>query len=503
MNAQDARKLRQRQRRIKRRLKKTRRFKESERPVFSGTSPRYEVSERVRCTRAGGIGAMHAMAKRIGLVDAIDAKIDLLKRHLPYHESDHVLNIAYNVLAGHTCLEDLELLRHDESYTDMLGAPRIPDPTTAGDFLRRFSERDVAALMDVFNGVRKKMWDRLPLAQRETAVIDVDGTLVGTTGEKKDGMSLSYKGIWGYHPLLVSLANFKEPLFLVNRPGNVASHQDAAVWIDKAIALCRESFDDVLVRGDTDFSQTRHLDRWDADGVRFVFGYDSMRNVVAIADSLADTAWSPLVRRPKYEVATEPRSKRANAKEQVVVARRYKNIRLVDEQIAEVEYQPTACKKTYRLVILRKNLSLQKGEHWLWDDWRYLFYITNDRTMSAEEVVRQANDRCDQENLIGQLKSGVGALRVPVYDLVSNGAYMVIASLAWSLKAWFGMTLPRAVDRDDIGRMHFKRFVHAVMLVPCQVLRQSRRVVLRMLAYTSRARLLFRSMEATARLGFT
>ena len=115
----------------------------------------------------------------------------------------------------------------------------------------------------------------------------------------------------------------------------------------------------------------------------------------------------------------------------------------------------------------------------------------------------QANDRCDQENLIGQLKSGVGALRVPVYDLVSNGAYMVIAALAWSLKAWFGMTLPRAADRADIARMQFKRFVHAVMLVPCQVLRQSRRVVLRLLSYTSRARLLFRSMEATARLDFT
>jgi len=503
VKTEDARKLRQRQRRIKRRLRKSRRLKASKKPVFAATNPRYEVSERVRCTPAGGIAAMHAMAKRIGLVDAIDDNLSLLKIHLPYHESDHVLNIAYNVLAGHTCLEDLELLRNDESYMDMLGAPRIPDPTTAGDFLRRFEQRDVEALMDAINGVRKTMWNRLPKSQRETAIIDVDGTLVGTTGEKKDGMALSYNGVWGYHPLLVSLANFKEPLFIVNRPGNVASHTDAAVWIDKAIALCGKSFADVLVRGDTDFSQTRHLDRWDADGVRFVFGYDSMKNVVDLADALPDTAWSSLNRRPKYEVATQPRAKRANAKEDVVVAKKYRNIRLEGEQVAEVEYQPTACKKKYRLVILRKDLALHKGENWLWNDWRYFFYITNDRDFSAAEVVWQANERCDQENLIGQLKSGVGALRVPVYDLVSNGAYMVIAALAWSLKAWFGMTLPRAADRADIARMQFRRFVNAVMLVPCQVLRQSRRVVLRLLAYTSRARLLFRSMEATARLGFT
>jgi len=484
-------------------LKKTRRFTASKKPVFAATSPRYEVSERVRCTQAGGIAAMHAMAKRIGLVDAIDDSLSLLKKHLPYHESDHVLNIAYNVLAGHTCLEDLELLRNDESYLDMLGAPRIPDPTTAGDFLRRFKQRDVESLMDVFNGVRTKMWDRLPKSQRTTAVIDVDGTLVGTTGEKKDGMELSYKRIWGYHPLLVSLANFREPLFIVNRSGNVPSHTDAAVWIDKAIALCRESFASVLVRGDTDFSQTRHLDRWDGNGVRFVFGYDARENLVNIADALPDTVWSKLTRRKKHVIKTTPRAKRKNSKEAVVVARNYENIRLESEQVAEVEYQPTACKKKYRLVILRKNLALHKGEQLLWHDWRYFFYITNDRDFSTEEVVWQANDRCDQENLIGQLKSGVGALRVPVYDLVSNGAYMVIAALAWSLKAWFGMTLPRAADRADIARMQFKRFVHAVMLVPCQVLRQSRRVVLRLVSYTSRARLLFRSMEATARLGFT
>ena len=254
-------------------------------------------------------------------------------------------------------------------------------------------------------------------------------------------------------------------------------------------------------REDTDFSLTKHFDRWDGDGVRFVFGYDAKPNLVQIAESLPDSAWSPLQRRPKYEVATEPREKRPNTKEQVVVAKKYKNLRLVDEEIAEVAYRPSACRKPYRLVILRKNLSVERGGNWLFDDWRYFFYITNDTSFSAEEVVWQSNDRCDQENLIEQLKNGVGALRVPVYDLDSNWAYMVIASLAWSLKAWFGMTLPRKLDREDIVGMEFKRFVHAVMLVPCQVLRQSRRVVLRLLAYTSRARLLFRSMQATARLG--
>ncbi|MHC4550992.1 MAG: IS1380 family transposase [Planctomycetota bacterium] len=401
MTRQDALKLRRRKRRIRRRLK-PRNFKATEKPVFGATNPHYEVSDRIRCVKAGGIGAIHAMAKRIGLVEAIDDVLELLKVHLPYHESDHVLNLAYNVLAGHTRLEDLELLRHDEAYMDMLGTPRIPDPTTAGDFLRRFREHHLVALMEVLNRIRVALWLQQPRDQRQTALIDVDGTVVGTTGEKKEGMSLSYKGIWGYAPLLVSLANFKEPLFLVNRPGNAPSHQDAAVWIDRAIALCQEAFAEVVVRGDSDFSLTKHFDRWD-EVARFYFAYDAKPNLVQIADSLPDSAWAPLERRARYEVATQPRAKRGNAKEQVVRQKEYQNLRLVSEDVAEIEYRPSSCRRTYRLVIVRKNLTVERGETWLFDDWRYFFYITNDFSSSAEEVVWQSNDRCDQENLAREL----------------------------------------------------------------------------------------------------
>ena len=91
---------------------------------------------------------------------------------------------------------------------------------------------------------------------------------------------------------------------------------------------------------------------------------------------------------------------------------------------------------------MRKNLSVEKGEKVLFDDVRYFFYITNDRARSASEVVFCANDRCDQENLIAQLSGGVRALAAPVDTLTSNWAYMVMASLAWTLKAWFALSLP-------------------------------------------------------------
>jgi hypothetical protein len=127
-----------RKRRIAKRLR-PRRFKSRNRPMFAARNIHYEMADRTRAVGCGGIGALHLLARKVGLIDAIDRDLELLKTHLPYHESDHVLNLAYNTLCGGDCLQDLELLRNDEAYLDALGTGRIPDPTTAGDFCRRFT----------------------------------------------------------------------------------------------------------------------------------------------------------------------------------------------------------------------------------------------------------------------------------------------------------------------------------------------------------------------------
>ena len=142
----------------------------------------------------------------------------------------------------------------------------------------------------------------------------MDGTLVITTGECKQGMDISYKGTWGYHPLLVSLAETGEVLRLVNRPGNRPSHEGAAEEADEAIALCRKAgFRKIVLRGDTAFSQSAKLDAWDADGVTFYFGYKAMANLEEIADNLPKTAWRKLLRPPRYEVKTDPRRSRSTS----------------------------------------------------------------------------------------------------------------------------------------------------------------------------------------------
>ena len=495
--------------RIQRRLDK-KHHTSGERPVFTARNIHYDVSFRDHAIACGGIGAIHALVQELGLAQAIDRHLHVLKMHLPYHESDHVLNLAYNALCNGSCLEDIELRRNDEAFLDALDAQRIPDPTTAGDFCRRFTVTDIEHLHDAIDESRLKVWSKQPATFFDRATIDMDGTLVETAGECKAGMDIAYNGVWGYHPLVVTLAETGEVLRLVNRSGNRPSHDGAAEQVDRAIWLCvRAGFDRIVLRGDTDFAQTQHLDDWNAlPQVRFVFGYDAMPNLVAIAEDLPASAWQPLRRPAKYNVQTQPRQRPDKVKDRIVRERKFDVLRLLSEEVAEFDYRPTACANSYRMIVIRKHISKEKGEAVLWPEIRYHFYFTNERTWTPAQVVFEANDRCDQENLLAQLHGGVRALQAPVNTLESNGAWMVMTALAWTLKAWWALMLPESTGRwqqqhrDEkrrVLRMEFKTFVQAFVLIPCQVIRTSRTIVLRILGWNPHLSIFFRLLSRLRR----
>jgi len=461
-------------------------------PVITATNIHYEVAAKTKAISCGGIGAIQLLIRKLGLAEAIDERLHLLKFHLPYHESDHVLNFAYNALCNGTCLDDIELRRNDVVFLDALGADRIPDPTTAGDFCRRFTPDDVETLQDVFDQTRVKVWRQQPSDFFDEAVLDVDGTLVATGACCKQGIDIAYDGTWGYHPLIVSLANTGEVLSIVNRPGNRPSHEGAAEQLDLAILLCREAgFRRISLRGDTDFTQTKQLDAWDAEGVTFLFGIDAMPNLKAIAEDRPASDWAELKRLPPYKAKGKPRSRPERVKDRIVRERGYETLTRVREDVAVVAYRPTACQESYRLIIVRQTILVEKGQMRLLDEIRYRFYLTNDREGTGRELVFKANDRCDQENLIAQLKGGVHALRAAVDNLVSNWAYMVMTALGWNLKAWFALSVPehprhQAAHREQkrqLLRMEFKRFVNAIILMPCQIARGGHRLIYRLLSW--------------------
>ena len=194
------------------------------------------------------------------------------------------------------------------------------------------------------------------------------------------------------------------------------------------------------------------LDRWDEQGVKFIFGMDAHPKVVNLAEALPEQAWKPLERLPRYEIGTTARRKPQRVKESIVRFKGYENKVLIGEDIAEIDYQPRKCSRPYRLIIVRKNISVQKGERALFDEIGYLFYITNRLDYTGAQIASLANGRCNQENVIEQLKNGVNAMRMPVDDLLSNWAYMVMASLAWQSEGVVPAALAQCSTRSGVDQ---------------------------------------------------
>lgn len=492
MNAKLRESIRRRKRRLKARIDKT---KMPSTPAIKTGRIELELAERQQAISAGGLSAILQLINTVELRRHINRAIPLFKFYMPYDEADHVLNIALNLLAGGTCLDHLELRRTDEAYLNAVGAERIPDPTTAGDFCRRFDGSKILELMQGINQARQTVWKQQPPEFFKRAVIEADGTMVETSGQRKEGIGMNFRRQWGYHPLIVTLANTREVLYIANRGGSCASHEGSPFYFDLAIQQCRNAgFGEVLLRGDTDFALTENFDRWHEDNVKFVFGYDAKPNLIKIAESLAKDEWKPLQRRPGPERKTDRRTGRPNFKEEIVEQKEYLNKRCVGEEIAEFDYTPQSCKHSYRMVVVRKTIDNTRGQMHLFDEALYLFYITNEprSSCSAQQVVFSANDRCGQENEISQLHAS-GALAAPLDNLESNWAYMVIASLAWTLKCWSGLLVrpqgppqqkaKQAELKHRIIRMEFHTFRQSIIDIPAQIIRTSRRLIYRLLSF--------------------
>ena len=456
-------------------------YPETDGPMLSSESVRYELSARSQAIVWGGLGLVRQLVKRLGVGKTLDARVEVLKRHFPYHESDHILNLIYNLISGGSTLEDLEPRRRDPAYLDALGARRIPDPTTAGDFLRRFGKEQIEALLEANLEIGKKAWKWKRGKGRAT--IDVDGTISEVSGDCREGADLAYDGKWGYGPLLVSLANSSEVLWVENRSASRPSHEGAPAALERCAKAClARGFDSVLLRGDTDFTSTAYLDTWDQKGYRFVFGMMAHEKVRNLANGLDKGVFKPLTRPDRRP--TGRRSRPKNQRQLVISAKGYRNLELEEEHVADIEYQPRKCRQRYRLVILRKTIKVIQGQQLLEPEIRYFFYLSNlpKASYSASAIIAESNQRCDQENLISQLKSQIHAMKMPTKSFLGNWAYLVIGSLAWNLKAWLALSVPKKL-RPYFARCDFHSFYRDIILLPAQILRSGRRTIFRLLGY--------------------
>jgi len=443
-----------------------------------------ESDPRGEMTHYGGLVLAQQFVRRFRVAPRVDEALHLFKRHLPYHESDHVLALAYTLYADGTCLEDQAALQGSEAVRRLVGACRIPDPTTAGDFLRRFGARDVETLGGVIDAIEEEVWQREPRRlrrrrrQRELALVDLDGHVKPLYGVQKEGADFTHDGRWAYQPLIVSLAGTGECLRVVNRPGNVRSSEGAAEALAAVLPRVQRHFANAIVRGDADFDRADVYQAALAAGAYFAVVARVHANRAALAQALPEDAWQPYVP-PAQRPARPPqrRGRTPNWRRAKVEARGWRSLCTRGQWIAEVPYQPAGLAQPCRLVIRRILLEERAGQTALFEQYRYRLVLTNlPATHSARQIVDLTYQRCDQENVIEQLGTGIAGWRMPVAEFVGNAAWLQIARLAWNLGKWIAqLTLPA-----EVVRWEWKRFRRHFVYLAAKVLRLGRRIVVRL-----------------------
>lgn len=447
------------------------------RPVFGHPKLHAEI-ESSEATSMGGLALAARLTAALGIAKLIDRGLSLLRTHRPFHESDHVLTHAYNLFAGGSAIEDIADLQQSEPIRRILGASRIPDPTTAGDFLRRFDESAVRSLDHAVDSAHLQAWSKSKGRKKQRlGIVDLDSHVHHVYGHQKEGADFTYKGGFGYHPLVISLAESQECLRLVARPGNVPSAQGAAEHLKDLVPLLKGRFRRVLVRGDSAFADQAILDVCDAEGMYFAMVSAKRRNFEDLADAIPERRWRPFRASDKAPPPRNRRRKRrGNLRRKRARERGKRDLKLEKQWIAEIEYQPTQSKRPYRLIVRRQRIE-ESNQGELFELWRYRFVLTSlPRSTSTEEAVRQTYRRCDQEKVIEQLQSGIAAMKMPTGTLLANHAYLVCARLAQNMKAWLAML---ALPAETI-RWEWKRFRRSFVYVSARVITSGRRWIIRL-----------------------
>jgi hypothetical protein len=458
-----------------------------------------EAETRSQATGLGGLMLTEALCRRFKLAEVIDKHVDVLKRHVPYHESDHVLALAMSLYAGGTCIEDMALLQHDEAVRRMLGACRLPDPTTAGDFLRRFDQQTnpeaLTGLRSANDEIQELVWQRLTRRQRRRrkrslVVIDIDSKIKPLSGEQKEGADFGYTGKWSYHPFMISQAETGECLAVRNRPGSATSAKGVEEVLDELLPRLKKHYGAVLLRGDSAFDRAPVRRVCHQHGVYFAFVSPSFDNREAIAEQLdfqpfrTREARQRQVRRKRqgYQARRKDHSRRKQRARECGL----KDLQLKQQWLAEAPYRYSRRhgpkRPTYRLVVRRQLIETHSKQQEIFEAYRYRYVLTNlPASFTASDVVDETYLRCDQENLIEQMGSGLAVWRMPVAEFDGNQAWLEIARLAWNMAKWIAqLALP-----DEVLRWKWKRFRLHYVFVPAQLIKRARQTWVRLMGARS------------------
>ena len=446
-----------------------------------------EIDERAVVTPYGGLALVEQFCRTFKVAQTIDKAVHVLKQHQPFHESDHVLSQVLSLYVGGRTLEDLSSIQHDEAVRRMFGACRLPDPTTAGDFLRRFTPQSLTALRSALDTIQEDVWRKLARRQgkrgkRPLAVIYLDGHIKELYGSSIEGADFSYTGKWSYNALTVTMAGTGECVATRLRPGNMRSSEGAAAVLDEILPRLNEHFEQILVVADSDFDRSDVRMACLRTGAYFAFVGREQSDRPEMADSIQQ--WrnfrTRALRRAEQRRRREghrSRERKPNRKRQRARERKFMELRLVRQFVGETTFTPPKTNELLRLIVRRQIIDRHEPKQGtLFAQFRDRYIVSNiPASWSAEEVIDATYERCDQENVIEQLGSGLAMWRMPVKQFIGNEAWMEIARLAWNMRAWIAqLALP-----EEAVRWEWKRFRQAFVYLAAQVVHGANQVWVR------------------------
>lgn len=445
-------------------------------PRFS--NPRIQVQEDrgAPLLSCAGLAIIRQLLERLGVASVVNATVRVLQRCKWYTEADHIITLIYNMLSGGSRLSDLNRLREDAGLRRLLGTERLPHATTVGDFLARFAgkreqreERDEKAaevarseLREALAEIQERAFGLLPRARRKVATIDCDSSIHEVYGDKKEGADYSYDKRWSYSALYVTLAETGDVLELALREGSRYTSTGTTAVLPEVVERVGRYFQKLMMRGDSGFYDQEIVRICDTREVEFFIVAEQRENLMKAVQRIPESAWKAFGDKPLKNAGRRLRRQRDNEKRKMKL-RRNPNTRFKGKpEMAMLMFRPATWKKTYRYVIKRtpiidrddKQLYLDNGMR----KYAYWIVVTNSKR-SNTAVLRIAQGRGNQENLIKDLKQGLGLEHVPTGFLGANQAYFMIAALAWNLKTW----MLNLLGLGDGAVLRCKRFLYLWM----------------------------------------
>ena len=433
-------------------------------------NPRVVVQEHRGAPLLNGSGLViiRQLIERLGIAQAINAGLRLLRRHKPYAESDHILTLVYNLLSGGETLNDVNRLGDDPALLRVLGTEQVPHATTIGAFLARFKpkkndqeQRPLHTLREVIETVQQRAFALLPRQQRKVATLDWDSSNHEVYGEQKEGADFAYDKTWCYNVLYATLAETGDVLYQDLREGNTYTSAGAAAVLPATIERVSEHFRQVRMRADSGFYDQEIVKICAQRQVEFFIVAKQYKNLLKAVHAIPEDAWKSFEPKQmnKSDRTGKKRRRKENRKRTITLARRPNAWFKGKPQVASIRFRPATWDTSYRFVIKRTPIVDKDDQQLYLDDGlrRYSYYIvvTNSQD-SATAVLRTAQGRGNQENLIKDFKHGLGLSHVPTGVLAANQAYFLIAALAWNLKTWM-LNLLRL---GDGAVMRCKRFLY-------------------------------------------